>query len=366
MKQVRRTISLVVLCASLGLASCVQNVRPLSESDAEFFAPRAVYFSTNRNVTGKTNLNKRFGSERSEPLWGVSTVAIPNDYPKAHSASFVHWNLPLKRNPEKYLAVVNSQLMPENLFFRQVNADAQTKRKSQALVFIHGYNVTFERATRISAKLAYDLDLQGPSLLYSWPSEESAAKYTVDEVNLQWTQPAFTAFLSQLFAATDIEQFFLLAHSLGNRAMTRALIDLLAEHPDYAKRIGGVVLAAPDIDAAVFARDIAPVLIAYQIPITLYVSSRDLALIASGTLHGYPRAGEAGDGIVVLPGMDTIDATEAEAELLGHEYFSQGAHTIADIYQWLIEGKAAPQRDNLVAVESDQGRYWRISPLELN
>ncbi len=365
MKLDQRRPFFISMLASLVLVGCVQNVRPYSANDAELFSPRAVYFSTNRNATGKENLNKRFGSERSELQWGVSTVAIPNDYPKAHSTSFVHWNLPLKRNPEKYLAVLDSQVLAETDFFARVNRDAHAKPKNQALVFIHGYNVTFERATRISAKLAYDLDLQGPSLLFSWPSEESTAKYTVDEVNLQWTQPAFNAFLSQLFAATDIEKVYLIAHSLGNRALTEALIDVLAKHPEYAQRIGGVVLAAPDMDAAVFARDIAPKLIAYELPITLYVSSRDLALVASGTLHGYPRAGEAGDSIVILPGMDTVDASDAEAEVFGHEYFYQGAHTIADIYQWLIEGKSVNDRANLSAIENDQGRYWRIVPSEI-
>ncbi len=354
----------IAALSGLFLIGCVQNVQPIGLDDSQAFAPRHVYFATNRNETDKTNLNKRYGQDRADVSFGVNTVAIPANYPKAHSASFIHWNLPLKRNPEKHLALVNSAPLTETAFYERISNEARRFSPHDALVFIHGYNVTFERATRISAKMAYDLNLSGPVVMFSWPSEESATKYTVDEVNLQWSQPDIDRFLAQLFAQTDIERVYLLAHSLGNRALTRSLIHLLSQHPQYAARIGAVIFAAPDMDSEIFARDFLPKLTPYKLPMTLYVSSRDLALSASSTLHGYPRAGEAGDNIIVAPGVDTIDASDAEAELLGHEYFSQGAHTIADIYQWIIEGKSPDQRDNLLAIEHANGHYWQIVPSE--
>ena len=43
--------------------------------------------------------------------------------------------------------------------------------------------------------------------------------------------------------------------------------------------------------------------------VTLYASSSDEALALSKQVHGYPRAGESGDQLVVVPGIDTIDVS---------------------------------------------------------
>ena len=110
---------------------------------------------------------------------------------------------------------------------------------------------------------------------------------------------------------------------MGNRALTRALGSLLAEDLSVRPRLKEVILTAPDIDADVFRRDIAPALVASGRPITLYASSKDLALVASKKVHGYARAGDAGPGLVVLPGIETIDASTVDTSLLAHSYFAE-------------------------------------------
>ena len=342
------------------LASCVQNVRPIDLSVAAAYRPKPVFFVTDRNDSGATNLNKRFGHQRAEVQYGLSRVAIPKGYPKAHEAPFVHWNLALKRNPAKYIALLDIERLDDARFFAQLNNQLLASPTQDALVFIHGYNVTFERASRITAKLAYDLNLAGPAISYSWPSAAKVAQYAVDEANLSWSIPHLKSLLQRLFAETDVQRLYMVAHSLGTQALTAALIDDLAEHPEHRARIGGIVLAAPDMDAEVFRRDIAPQLTAHRLPITLYVSSKDFALGASQTLHGHPRAGQAGAAIVVVDGIDTIDASNAEAELFGHEYFSQGAQTIADMSQWLRFAIPPDRRAGLTAVSHPVGTYWQM------
>jgi len=88
-----------------------------------------------------------------------------------------------------------------------------------------------------------------------------------------------------------------------------------------------------------------------------------LALNASRTLHGHPRAGQAGATLVVVDGIDTVDASNAEAELFGHEYFSQGAQTIADMSQWLRFAVPPARRPGLTAVNHPYGTYWRMVEL---
>ena len=78
--------------------------------------------------------------------------------------------------------------------------------------------------------------------------------------------------------------------------------------------------------------------------VTLYASSNDEALRLSKKLHGYPRAGEAGRDIVILPGMDTVDCTAVDTSLLGHSYYGDSGSVLSDIVEVLEDAKPADQR----------------------
>ena len=97
-------------------------------------------------------------------------------------------------------------------------------------------------------------------------------------------------------------------------------------------RFEEVILTAPDIDADVFSRDIAPRLQATNSRITMYASSKDKALMASKKFHHYARAGDSGSGLVVVPGVDTIDATKVNTSFWGH---SPSRSVISDMYYLL-------------------------------
>ena len=48
---------------------------------------------------------------------------------------------------------------------------ASSEFKDQALVFLHGFNNSFESALFRTAQIAYDLKFDGAPFLYSWPSK---------------------------------------------------------------------------------------------------------------------------------------------------------------------------------------------------
>jgi esterase/lipase superfamily enzyme len=126
----------------------------------------------------------------------------------------------------------------------------------------------------------------------------------------------------------------------------------------YSQRLKEVILAAPDIDAEVFKRDIAPALLASGSPITLYASSTDLALEASKRVHGYPRAGDSGLGLVVMAGIETIDATNVDTSFLGHGYFRESRAVISDIFYLIQHGLRAGNRSGLRREDTTVGPYW--------
>ena len=160
---------------------------------------------------------------------------------------------------------------------------------------------------------------------------------------------------------TDVEELYLVAHSMGNRPLTRAFRELARSKPDIHARIREVILTAPDIDAQVFTEQLMPAMIASGSKLTLYASANDKALLASKKVHGNPRAGDAGDDLIIAPGMETIDATRVETSFIGHSYFADTKTVLSDILQLIRERKRAAERtESLRAVQTERGTYWEF------
>lgn len=253
--------------------------------------------------------------------------------------------------------LLGTAISSEDKFFADVAARVRASPRSSAFLFVPGYNVTFEDAARRTAQISYDLAFEGAPVFYSWPSKGTIPAYTVDEQNIEWAQANLRDFLEDFFTRSDAQSVYLIAHSMGNRALTRAVASLLTDKPALRNRLMEVILTAPDIDADVFKRDIAPALTAAGRPITLYASSEDLALVASKKVHGYPRAGDSGQGLVVVSGIERIDATGMDTSLLGHAYLAETRSVLSDMFYLVRNGQRADQRF-LGRVDTQGGRYW--------
>ncbi len=67
---------------------------------------------------------------------------------------------------------------------------AQSQRfKDHAVVFIHGYNTSFDFAIYRTAQVAYDLKFDGAAFAYSWPSGGGLASYTYDRESSGQAEP---------------------------------------------------------------------------------------------------------------------------------------------------------------------------------
>ena len=138
-------------------------------------------------------------------------------------------------------------------------------------------------------------------------------------------------------------------------------VELMTEKPELRNKIKEIILAAPDIDADVFKNDIAPKMTSkIKKPITLYVSSDDLALKASKALHGNPRAGDSTDGLVLVEGIETIDASGVDTSFLSHYYFADTNSIISDIFDLIQSGKRALNRERLQLVSLLNQTYWKV------
>jgi hypothetical protein len=93
---------------------------------------------------------------------------------------------------------------------------------------------------------------------------------------------------------------------------------------------------------------------------TLYISKRDLAVEASGWLHNCPRAGLM-PPTLVLPGIDTIDVTNADLTMLGHGYVAEARDVLTDMRALMTRGAPPKERFGLREAQNEEGaRYWLI------
>jgi esterase/lipase superfamily enzyme len=203
----------------------------------------------------------------------------------------------------------------------------------EVFVYVHGFNTSFENALRRTAQIKYDLNFGGVAILYSWPSQGqlSLSGYNMDARNADLSPPQFKAFLTEVAAVHGVKIIQVIAHSMGNRVVMRAL----AEHADKDKlHVRHIALMAPDIDAALF-RQLAASMKGTADQITLYASSKDGALIASEQYAGYARAGQGGSKLIVMPGVESIDASFVDTSLLGlnHSYFADNGTILSDLYR---------------------------------
>ncbi len=317
-----------------------------------------VFFATDRKQTGDPEPEKRFGPDRGSLSYGSCEVSIPKGHRTGELEAPRWWRLEFSESPAQHVVLLRIDVTAVDDFFARVRERALGSPDKNAFVFVHGYNVTFEDAARRTAQITFDLGFRGAPVFYSWPSQGETGKYTVDEQNIEWTESNLKRFLSAFFDRSDAENIYLVAHSMGNRGLTRALRALVLEKPEIRQRLREIILTAPDIDAEVFKRDIAPALTAFERPVTLYASSEDVALKASKKVHGHPRAGDSGDQIVIVPGIETVDATGTDTSFLRHSYFAEVESVLTDIFDLIRHRLRADQRARLEAIDTPQGRYW--------
>ena len=116
----------------------------------------------------------------------------------------------------------------------------------QALVFVHGYNISFDNAMRRAGQLAYDLGFDGPVFAFSWPSREKLLSYVGDRESAQLSADALRVFLETVVAETKAKRIHIIAHSMGNVALNEALLHHGAGDADKAQpRRDGAGLARP-------------------------------------------------------------------------------------------------------------------------
>lgn len=317
-----------------------------------------VFFGTDRKVLN-TGAGLQFTGDRNENsqiTLGVADVSIPKSHKPGELEAPSVYSLEFRNNPDQHVMVKSVAVEGADTFFQKIKAKVSTAYNKDLFIFVHGYNVTFDEALRRTAQIAFDIQFQGAPILYSWPSEAKIWRYPVDEANVEWSYRHLSTFINDIVKTSGAQKIHLIAHSMGNRALTNAIESLWKSRAVGPKTFQEVILAAPDVDAGTF-KDISYAIKDAAKRVTVYSSGNDKALMASKWLHKHKRLGLMN---LLIEGIQTIDASLTDTSMfgLGHSYYGSKLPVLEDIKYLLIYGYSPEQRYNLKPIDHSKPRYW--------
>ena len=243
----------------------------------------------------------------------------------------------------------------------------RSKSKS-ALVYVHGFANSFKDAAFRAAQFTYDLadeKFDVVPVMFSWPSDAQGFNY-VAAGDAVWSAGKHLAvFLNQLADSAGVGVIHVVAHSKGAQVLTVALDELRVPNllamngsgPSLVPKFNQIILAAPDIRASDFGTVILPAVASHH-RVTNYVSSNDAALRMSKRANAGARAGDAGNGLSLVDGVETIDVTEVNYRAGGHSSFAESPRVIADIRMQL--SGSSPEARGLQRIQRRSLGYWLL------
>ncbi len=251
----------------------------------------------------------------------------------------------------KYVFLTRITRAGTDAFLAHLDQALAERNSDSVLLFVHGFNTPFDDALIRSAQLSVDLSHRGifdagAPMLFSWPSAGALSldDYRGDQAQSLEAAPYLEEFLDLISGNAEIRRINIVAHSMGNRILTKALESYAA---DYLERHGRddlefrIILVAADVDRDIFEATTG-VLDNLKANVTIYTSDADRALHVSEIVNSKLRLGDTnGDKpfIRANPYYQTVDATGIATELfgLGHNYYSDNPFILGDILCALAE-----------------------------
>ena len=353
------------LLAELGSASPVKTRIESFDPFAERSAPTPatddrlypLWFGTNRRPSAD---GKGFTGERhSRTTLGQVTVRVPEAHRFGETGSSFWSKLKRLDFRDDRLRLHQMVVQDTASFYSGLQTAMQQEGARHALFFLHGFNVSFEDGAIRAAQLGCDLAVPGTTAFFSWPSRGNVVAYPADEASIEASERAITDFLVEFAAKCGAAKIHVIAHSMGNRGLLRALQRIAANAETRGQvKFGQIFLAAPDVDRDLFL-DLARLYPEHSERTTLYASDGDLPVHLSSKLHDAPRAGYF-TPYTVTPGVDTIAVPDFDLDLLGHSYFAQAEALLHDMFDLMRHGEAPAKRQRITPATHGGQSFWKL------
>ena len=314
--------------------------------------------------TDSVNSSKGFTSDPDQQThFGHVDVNVPKTHRFGETGSNFFVRLLRRDLRDDHLSVNDIAFLEPAQMWSEIHDEMDRARSAGdspcGLLFLHGYNTSFSDAAIRAAQLGFDLKVTGATAFFSWPSLGMTSAYTADEDTIQVSEAAITGFITDFVKQSGAEKVHLIAHSMGNRGLLRALQRIAADAESKGPvRFGQIFLAAPDVPRELFL-DLAKIYPQFSDRTTLYQSNGDSALYLSRQIHHNPRAGYFLP-YTVVPGIDSIAVPFFNVDLLGHTYFAKAEALLHDMHD-LIQTNAPPRsRQRIEPLRAGSESLWRL------
>lgn len=314
-----------------------QGWRSLSELEED--GKREIWFASNRAAIDEPGARLPFGPNVSEVVrYGRCVVSVPIQNHRKGDLEMPSWWS--RRDPDKHFVIDKLTTFDKQDF-------QDSFAEGDALLFIHGFYTTFQDAIYRTAQLKHDLDFDGPSMAFSWPSAGKISEYEADQKNADASVDALVNVIATLAGSLKNvdgrkSKIHVIAHSMGNRLLLQAMYKINQAKTDYFPQspIGQVVLAAPDVGAIMF-NNLSPHVIDLSDQVTYYYCGGDTALATSREINKYEPVG-------LMPyfddGLNTINANGVGTSFIGHSYYASSREVLSDVELILKRGARPDDR----------------------
>lgn len=354
--------AVIVAHAQAVQASEEQQRGALDAEADQGFTKVKIYYATDRARSGSDLPNDFYSGRRGDIEYGTATVSIPDQHRPGKIEKPSIWTLEFREDPQRHIVLRSVVAEASETVFAEMRNHIRMTGKAEAFVFVHGFNVSFQEAAKRTAQMAFDMNFEGLPILYSWPSRASILSYIADTAVVNLSGRRLSRFLEDVVAKSGATRIHLIAHSMGNRALTDALELFALRYKGRMPAFDQVLFAAPDLDAGLFAEMVRTIRPAAR-RVTLYASNKDWALAFSRKLHGdSPRAGQGGSEILHAADVDSIDMTEIGDDMLKHSYYANNPSALTDILSLFWRDVPPEDRCGMAASVGDNGAYWHYDP----
>jgi esterase/lipase superfamily enzyme len=300
---------LMSLGSVLALGGCADMAAAGARYDASAFSiDPTLLVTTTRNPVNGGRAKPWFGAARASTITVARAKLIPPDDGRFSLAAvgFDNWRID---RVEPVSGDVSDLL-------------AEAGGSSDLLIYVHGFNQTFETTALDAAKLSDGIRFRGRTMVFSWPSKAEFFDYAYDRDSAMWSRDAFEHVLSSVVSAPSAGRVHIVAHSMGTMLTLESLRQLYAHYGDsVAGRVGAVIFAAPDIDMDVFSSAISRIgPLAGKITVITATNDRALALSAK-IAGGMTRVGAAEKAVIERLGVRVVDASDEGWGIINHDLF---------------------------------------------
>lgn len=284
-------LALAMLAAAL--AGCAGGARNAMETGTPGATPAAGYAShrifvatTRERASDKPTAFD--GNRSARAAFAYVDVSVP----PTHKAGEIKWPKTGRANPAKHFVARDIGFYPNPASLQGALANNAAASGGRALVFVHGFNTSFDEAVFRLAQIVHDSGYRGTPLLFTWASSGKPYDYIYDRESATAARDALEATLRML-AASGATRVDVIAHSMGAWVTMEALRQMaIGGDADLNGKLGDVLLASPDIDVDVFKSQMARIG-KPRSPYIVLLSGDDRALKMSTLIAGnQPRLGE--------------------------------------------------------------------------